>query len=160
MTMQKYESDIKHVPYTVEKVNGVLSDLTNLGKLTAILGDADTFAKVGEQVGSDNAAKARAALEGMETTADSARFEAPMLGSVTLRIVERDKPRLVKYEAQGLPVKSCLWVQTLPDGDGCKMRVTAGAEVNFLFKSMADKYLAPGVNRMADILASLPYDKI
>lgn len=160
MSMHKYESDIKHIPYSVETVHNVLSDLTNLNKLTALLDNADTLAKIEEQVGSDNAAKARATLDSMKTTTDSAMFTAPMVGNVTLKIVEREEPKLVKYETKGLPVSSCLWIQTIPDGKGCKMKITAGADVNFLFKSMADKYLSPGVNRMADILASLPYDQI
>ena len=37
------------------------------------------------------------------------------------------------------------------------MRITLRAELNFFLRQMAGKHLQEGVEKMADILASLPY---
>ena len=84
-----------------------------------------------------------------------------MVGEIGLKIIEREAPKLIKFESQGTPVSANLWVQLLPAGEhSSKIKITLGASLNFFIKGMADKYAPTAVERMADILASLPYDKI
>lgn len=161
MSLKKYESEVKHLAYSDVKVYSVLSDLSNLGKLRTVFDDAEKRAALAAQFGEEKTAKIEETLKNIEFSADSVAFEAPMAGKVTLGIVEREEPKLVKIDVMGLPVKSNVWIQLLPESSGsCKMKVTCGVEVNFFIKAMADKYVAPGVNKMADMLAALPYDKI
>mgnify|MGYP002515571921 FL=1 len=161
MSLKKNESEIKHLAHSDRKVYSVLSDFNNLKKLAAIFEDEEKRGQMVSQFGEEKVRKLQEALAGMEITSDSASFNAPMVGKATLEIVEREEPKLIKLEAKGLPVKACVWVQILPEGDSrCKMKVTTGVEVNFLIKGMVDKYLEPGVNQLAGVLAALPYDKI
>ena len=161
MSLKKNESEIKHLAHSDRKVYSVLSDLNNLNKLPAIFDDEEKRNQLVSQFGEEKVKTIQAALNEMEITSDSASFNAPMVGKATFEIVEREEPKLIKFEAKGLPVKACVWVQILPEGDSrCKMKVTTGVEVNFLIKGMIDKYLEPGVNQLAGVLAALPYDKI
>ncbi len=161
MSLKKNESEIKHLACPDRKVYAVLSDFNNLRKLLAIFDNEEKRSQMVSQFGEEKVRKVQETLAGMEITSDSASFNAPMVGKATLEIVEREEPKLIKLEVKGLPVKACVWVQILPEGDNrCKMKVTTGVEVNFLIKGMVDKYLEPGVNQLAGILAALPYDKI
>ena len=69
-----------------------------------------------------------------------------------LRIIERDAPKLVKMEAENTPIPLNMWIQLVPiDESSCKIRVTIGAEVNFLMKTAVSgplKKAADGVARM------------
>lgn len=161
MSLKKYESGVKRIACSDRKVYSVLSDLSNLDKVRAMFNDAEKRSALAMQAGEENIKKAEEMLGKMECTPDSVKFDAPVMGTVKLNVVEREEPKLVKIEADGLPVKSNVWIQLLPNADGgCKMKVTCGIEVNFFIKAMVDKYVAPGVDKMAEMLAILPYDKI
>ena len=75
-----------------------------------------------------------------------------------LKEMARDEPKTINFEGQGTPIPVTLWIQLLPlDSYTCKMRITLRAELNFFLRQMAGKHLQEGVEKMADILASLPY---
>jgi hypothetical protein len=160
MSLKKYESEIRYSNSSDAQVYSVLSDLSILKRLEHALENAELRELLTAKTGKENVEKAQKALHGMEATTDSVTFEAPMVGKVTLQIVEREQPKLIKVEAKGLPVDTCLWIQILPTETGSKIKVTAGAELNFFIKGIADQYLPTGVNNLAGILASLPYDKL
>lgn len=161
MSMTKYESEVEYILHSNAKVYSVLSDLSNLQKLAAGFTDAEKRKRIVEQVGEEKVAKTEEMLRKLQATPDSVTIEAPMVGNVTLNIVERDEPKLIKFEAAGLPVSVCMWIQILPTDDAsCKIKVTLGADVNFLFKGMADQYLPSGAKNVARILATLPYNNI
>ena len=97
-------------------------------------------------------------LDQLEFDRDSLTIGGTPLGNISLRIVERDEPKTIKFEGQGPPIPVTLWIQLLPlDSYTCKMRITLRAELNFFLRQMAGKHLQEGVEKMADILASLPY---
>ena len=80
------------------------------------------------------------------------------LGAIALHIVERDDPKCIKFEVQNAPIQANLWIQLLPTTPyDCKMRCTIGAELNFFMKQMAKKPLQEGVEKLADMLAMIPY---
>ena len=75
-------------------------------------------------------------------------------------IIEREEPKLVKFASEKSPIPITLWIQLLPtSADSCKMRVTLEAELNFMFKAMIGGKLKDGVDKFADMLASIPYGK-
>ena len=80
------------------------------------------------------------------------------MGDLKLRIVEREEPKCVKFETVQSPVPFNVWVQVLPvDDNNAKMKVTVKAELNPFIKSMVEKPLQEGVEKIADALAQVHY---
>lgn len=80
------------------------------------------------------------------------------MGALSLRIVEREDPKLVKFATENSPVSGNLWIQLLPSGDmQTAMKVTLGVELNFFLKQMLKGKLKDGTERLADMLTMLPY---
>lgn len=158
--MAKYESGIKQVPYSQEIVYAKLSDLTNLAALKDKMNNPDAAAMAGQQVSEEQMSQAREMLEKMEATTDTLSVQLPMVGNLVIRIIEREEPKLVKFASEKSPIPITLWIQLLPtSADSCKMRVTLETELNFMFKAMIGGKLKDGVDKFADMLASIPYGK-
>lgn len=161
MSETKYESEIKHIDHSCSAVYKQLSDLNNLDKLKKILDDPEKKQALKEKVPADKAEQIEKTLKEMKFDTDSVNFNVSMLGNLGLRIIEREEPKLIKFVSEGAPIEANLWIQIVPEGDAaCKIKVTAGAHLNMFIKGMVDKYASTGVNNIANILASLPYDEM
>ena len=89
---------------------------------------------------------------------DTVSLNVPPVGEIKLRVVDREEPKCVKFEAVQSPVPFNVWVQVLPvDEQNAKMKVTVGAELNPFIKSMVEKPLQDGVEKIADALAQVKY---
>ncbi len=136
--MSQYESSTKHIPYPQERVYAKLEDLNNLAALSGKLPED----KVKE----------------FSFDHDQATIDVPPVGKVTIRVVEREAPKCIKFEAIGSPIPMNMWIQIIPNGDeASKMRVVAKAELNFMLRSMVEKPLKEGLEKIADTLAMIPY---
>ena len=94
----------------------------------------------------------------LELTQDAITIPDTPLGPIALRIVERDEPKCVKFAVEGAPVAANLWIQLLPTSPyESKMKCTVGADLNFFIKQMAKKPLQEGIEKLADMLAMIPY---
>ncbi len=160
--MTKYESSVKHIACPIESVYAKLSDMTSLEALRERIGDPQVReqakAQMAGNVKPEQFEQMAAQLEAMQFTRDTITTEMPMVGSVTLRVIEREEPKLVKCETEGSPIQGNLWIQLLPEGEGgCAMKVTLGAELNFMLKQMLGGKLEKGVEKLADLLAMMPY---
>lgn len=141
--MAQYESNIKHIPYSQERVYGKLSDLNNLSSIK------DRLDMLKE--------KLNGKLEDMSFDTDSITLKVQGL-SLTLRIIEREPMKCIKFEGEHTPVPLNLWIQILPESsDTAKMKVTIRAEVNMFMKAMVAKPLQEGVEKLADMLSMIPY---
>ena len=141
--MVKFESEVKHVPYSQERVYTKLADLNNLASVRERL---DLLKD-----------KLEGKLEDMSFDQDSLTLKVQGI-SLTLRIVEREPMKCIKFEGDKTPIPLNLWIQILPVTDvDAKMRVTIGAEVNMFMKAMVSKPLKEGVDKLADMLAMIPY---
>lgn len=141
--MVKFESEVKHVPYSQERVYTKLADLNNLASVRERL---DLLKD-----------KLEGKLEDMSFDQDSLTLKVQGI-SLTLRIVEREPMKCIKFEGDKTPIPLNLWIQILPVTDvEAKMRVTIGAEVNMFMKAMVFKPLKEGVDKLADMLAMIPY---
>lgn len=137
--MSKYESGIKHIPYSQEKVYENLSNLENIEKIKGRL-PQDKF-------------------EGLAFDRDTVTVNVPPVGGITLAIVEREEPKCVKFEAKNSPVPFNLWVQILPVTEtSSKMRVTVKADIPMFLKPMIGNRLGEGVDKIADALSVIPYE--
>ena len=136
--MAKFESSIKQVPYAQEAVYRNISDLSNLER-------------VRDRIPEDK-------LESFSFDQDTVSVSVPPVGKISLRIVEREEPKCVKFESVDSPLPFNLWIQVLPVGDAAsKMKVTVKADIPFMLKGMVSGPLQDGVEKIADVLAMIPY---
>lgn len=136
--MSKFESSIKHIPYPQTSVYTKLSDLSNLEK-------------VRDKLPEDK-------IKDLSFDSDSISISAPM-GSVSMRIIERDEPKCIKFATENSPISANLWIQIVPEGESaCKMKLTIKADINPFIKGMVSKPLQEGLEKIADVLAMIPYN--
>ena len=89
---------------------------------------------------------------------DTVSLNVAPVGELKLRICDREEPKCVKFETVQSPVPFNVWVQVLPvDENSSKMKVTVKAELNPFIKSMVEKPLQEGVEKIADALAMVHY---
>lgn len=141
--MAQYESSIKHIPYSQERVYNKLSDLNNLNSVR------DRLDLIKDKLDGK--------LEDMSFDSDSLTLKVQGF-NLTLRIIERKPLKCIKFEGDKTPIPLNLWIQILPEGmDNAKMKVTIRAEVNMFMKAMVAKPLQEGVEKLADMLSMIPY---
>ena len=141
--MAQFESSVKFVPYSQERVYSKLEDLNNLSSLK------ERFEQAREKV-SDK-------IQDVAFDRDSLTVTAQGM-NVTLRIIEREPCKCIKFEGDKSPIPVNLWVQILPvTEEQAKLKVTIRAEVNMFMKAMVTKPLQEGVEKIADMLAMIPY---
>ena len=134
----KFESSVKQIPYSQEAVYNNISDLRNLEK-------------VRDRVPEDK-------INDFSFDQDTVSISVAPVGQLQLRICEREEPKCVKFETVQSPVPFHVWVQVLPvDENNSKMKVTVKAELNPFIKSMVEKPLQEGVEKIADALAQVHY---
>ena len=139
----QFESNVKHVPYSQERVYNKLSDLNDLE------GVRERLDMVKDKLDGK--------LEDMSFDRDSITLKVQGI-SLTLRIIEREPLKCIKFEGDKSPIPLNLWIQILPvTQEEAKMKVTIRAEVNMFMKAMVSKPLQEGVEKLADMLAMLPY---
>jgi len=136
--MSKFESSIKQIPYAVEDVYRNISDLSNLER-------------VRDRVPQDK-------LQDFEFDSDSVQVSVAPVGTIKLRIIEREENKCVKFETEQSPIPFNLWIQVLPVTETTsKMKVTVKADIPFMLKGMVAGPLEDGVEKIADALSQIPY---
>jgi carbon monoxide dehydrogenase subunit G len=148
MAVSKYVSDIKIVNNNDVIIFNYLSNFENLSKYV----NDGLLAKMTEQV-------PQIQISDFESDADSCRFQISGMGQAEIRIIERDPFKTIKISSSGsMPVEITFWIQLLPvSAYETKLRLTLNAEMSMMIKMLVNKKLEEGINRLADMLASLPY---
>ena len=158
--MAEYKSTVHVSPFPQQRVYDRLSDLTFLSLIQDNLDNQEARNRILEQaqgkVTAEQLDSAAEKIRQMQFDRDSVTSDTPV-GKITLRIVEREEPKCVKFALEGAPIQANLWIQMLPQGEQCAMRVTLKAELNFLIKQMVGKKLEEGTEGLARMLASIPY---
>ena len=156
MSLVKKESQIITIGTPVETAYAKISDLRSLESLKQRLSDPQVQQFLATQVNADALSKVQMALDKMTYTQDTIGFELPMVGGLVFRVVERQQPSLVKMQSEHSPVEATIWAQLLPaDASTSRIRVTVGAELNFLMAKMADKPLQQAADAIARMFAVL-----
>lgn len=136
--MSKFESSIKVIPYSVEKVYAKISDLNNFEGLKGKLPDDK--------------------VQNLTFDSDSVSFSVSPVGQIALKVVERTENSCVKLETTTSPLPFTVWVQVVPVVETeCKMKVTIDASLNPFIKGMVQKPLKDGLEKMVTILSMLEY---
>lgn len=136
--MTKFESSIKQIPYPVENVYRNISDLSNLER-------------VRDRVPQDK-------LQDFQFDSDSVQVSVSPVGTIKLRICDREENKCVKFETEQSPLPFNLWIQVLPvDSANSKMKVTVQADIPFMLKGMVSGPLQDGVEKIAEALSQIPF---
>ena len=155
--MQKFESEIKQLSASQVRVYEKFSDLRNLQALRERLNDPLVQEKMQAALSDEQVAEAKKQLETLTFDADNVTIQSPV-GQVTLTVVEREEPKLIKFESAGSPVPLNLWIQIMPLGEGSKLKVTIGAEVNMFMRAMVAKPLKKAADGLANMLSAVAID--
>lgn len=137
--MSKFESSIRQIDYPQQIVFQGLSNLDNLSKVQ------------------DRIPKEKA--KDLSFDNDSVSINVPPVGKITLRIVEREEPKTIKFETVESPLPFNFWIQLLPVTEtSCKMKLTIKAELNPFIKAMVSSHLQDGIEKIADVLQMIKYE--
>lgn len=137
--MSKFESSVKQIPYSQQAVYNNISNLENLEK-------------VRDRVPQDK-------IKDFTFDHDSVSVNVAPVGQLRMRIIERQKPKCVKFEAEQSPIPFYLWIQVLPVTETTsKMKLTIEASLNPFIKGMVSGPLQDGIEKIADALAMVPYE--
>ena len=148
MGVNRYVSDVKIVNNNQEIIYNYLSNFENLSKYI----NDGLLEKLSEQI-------PQIKISDFESDADSCRFQISGMGQAEIRIIEREPVKTIKISSSGgLPISIVFWIQLLPFEDyQTKLRLVLDADMSMMIKMMVNKKLEEGINRMADMLAALPY---
>jgi len=139
--MADFVSEVKTIPYSDKVIYTVLSDLNNLEL-------------VKDKIPQDK-------IKEFSFDSDSCTISVDPIGNVKFIIVEREPNSTIKFEAAQIPFAVNMWIQLKASSENeTKMKLTVKAELNPFIKPMVAKPLQDGLDKMAEILATLPYDQI
>ena len=150
--MSTFESSIRQIPYPQQNVYDKLSDLSNL-----------TTLKERYELMKDNmpeeARKQAEAIKDLQFDQDSLTVNVPPVGTIRLKVVDREEPKCIKFETEQSPVPFNFWIQLLPvTTTSCKMKLTIKADLNPFIKQMVKKPLSEGIEKIADVLQMIQYN--
>jgi carbon monoxide dehydrogenase subunit G len=148
MSTTKYVSDVKVINNNQEVVFNYLSNFENLSKYV----NEGLLSKMTEQI-------PQIKISNFESDTDSCRFQIAGMGLAEIRIIDREPHKTIKISSSGsMPVSIVFWIQLLPVSVyETKLRLTLNADMSMMIKMMVSKKLEEGINKLADVLAALPY---
>lgn len=136
--MSQFESSVKQIPFSQERVYAKLSDLSNLESMK-------------DRIPQDK-------VKDISFDSDTLTFSVDPVGKITLQVIEREPFKCIKFETTQSPLPFNLWIQLVPDSEqGCKMKLTIRVDINPFMKAMVQKPLQEGIEKMANMLAMIQY---
>ena len=139
--MNEFTSDVKTIASNEDTIFSVLSDLNKL----ELIADRIPEEKIKD----------------FKFDQDSCLFRIDPVGEVLFRIVEREPNKLVKFKSEKLPFDVYLWIQLVQKAEkDTKMKMTLRAELNPLIQGMVSKPMKQALDKISDVIASLPYEEL
>ena len=136
--MSNFESSVKVIPYSQERVYSKLSDLSNLEAIK-------------DRLPQDK-------VQDLSFASDTLSFSVSPIGQLTLQIVEREPSKCIKLATTNSPIPFNMWIQLVATGEEeCKVKVTIGMDINPFMKAMVQKPLQEGLEKMVEMLAVINY---
>ena len=136
--MTKFESSVKVIPYSQERVYDKLADLSNLESIK-------------DRLPQDK-------VKDMSFDTDTLSFNVDPVGQLTLKIIEREPCKCIKFETINSPLPFNMWIQIVSSADEeCKIKITSVLDINPFMKAMVHKPLQEGLEKMADMLSMIQY---
>ena len=136
--MTEFVSEIKTIPYNEADIFDMLSDLSNLERMKD---------RIPQEKISD-----------FTFDKDSCSFSVNPIGKVKFSIIEREPNKTIKFKADESPIDITMWIQLKQvDENDTRMKLTIKADLNPFIKPMVSKPIQEGINKVADVLAAIPY---
>ena len=136
--MGNFESSVKVIPYSQERVQNKLSDLSNLEAIK-------------DRLPQDK-------VQDLSFDSDTLSFSVPPVGQLTLQIVEREPCKCIKLATANSPIPFNMWIQLVENAEEeCKVKVTIGMDLNPFMKAMVQKPLQDGLEKMVEMLSMIQY---
>lgn len=150
--MSTFESSIRQIPYPQQNVYDKLSDLSNIKTLK------ERYELMKDNM-PEEARKQAEAIKDLQFDQDSLTVNVPPVGTIRLKVVDREEPKCIKFETEQSPVPFNFWIQLLPvTTTSCKMKLTIKADLNPFIKQMVKKPLSEGIEKIADVLQMIQYN--
>lgn len=150
--MSTFESSIRQIPYPQQNVYDKLSDLSNLKTLK------ERYELMKDNM-PEEARKQAEAIKDLQFDQDSLTVNVPPVGTIRLKVVDREELKCIKFETEQSPVPFNFWIQLLPvTTTSCKMKLTIKADLNPFIKQMVKKPLSEGIEKIADVLQMIQYN--
>lgn len=135
--MTEYTSNIQQIPFSAERVFSKLSNLNNLESVKPMI---------------------EGKVKDFTFDTDSCQFKVDAIGTIGIRIVDREPFKNIKLESVKSPIEFFGWIQLQEVApDDTKLKLLFKAEIPFFLKAMISSKLKEGINKMAEMLAKLPY---
>ena len=130
--MANFESSVKVIPYSQERVYNKLSDLSNLEAIK-------------DRLPQDK-------VEDLSFDSDTLSFTVSPVGQLTLQIVERDPCKSIKLATTNSPLPFNMWIQLVETAEEeCNVKVTIEIDINPFMKAMVQKPLQEGLEKMVEM---------
>ncbi len=136
--MTTFESTIKQIQASQKAVYAKLSDLNNLAKVKDRLPEHK--------------------VKNMTFDTDTLSMQAPPIGTITLKIVAREPESCITFGTTSSPLPFDLQIHISPVSETeSQLQLVINMEVNPFIKNMIQRPLQDGLEKMADLLAMIPY---
>lgn len=136
--MTTFESNVKQVQAPQGTVYAKLSDLSNLARVKDRLPEHK--------------------VKNMTFDTDTLSMQAPPIGTITLKIVAREPESCITFDTTSSPLPFDLQILISPVSETeCQLKLVINMEVNPFIKNMIQRPLQDGLEKMADLLAMIPY---
>lgn len=135
----KYESKIGQIPYNDQQVFAVLSNLENLQRFSELI--------------------PKDKVKELEITSDYIRIKVDGLAQkFTIKIVEKEEHKTIKFGVENLPMDANLWIQLKQVAEqDTRIKLTIKADIPMMFRMMLEKKLQQGLDQAVDMLCQVPY---
>ena len=134
--MANFESSVKVIPYSQERVYAKLSDLSNLESVKGRLPEDK--------------------IQDLSFDSDTLSFSVSPIGQLTLQIVEPCK--CIKLATTNSPLPFNMWIQLVSTAEEeCKLKFTISMDINPFMKAMVQKPLQDGLEKMVEMLSMINY---
>jgi hypothetical protein len=136
--MATFESPIKVINASQEAVFNRFSNLSNLEAIK-------------DRIPQDK-------VKDFQFDNDSCSFSVSPIGTLGVRVIEREPYKTIKFESEKSPIQFNLWIQIVKLGENqSKIKLTIKAELSAFVKPLVSGPLQNALDKMADTMAMLPY---
>ena len=141
MAATKYESKIGQIPYNDKVVFGVLSNLENLNRFSDLI--------------------PKDKIKELEIKPDYIRIQVEgMAQKFTIRIVEKEEWKTIKFGVENLPMDANMWIQLKQVAEqDTRIKPNIKVDIPMTFRMMFEKKLQQGLDQAVDMLSQVPYDQ-
>lgn len=168
--MEKYESGVKRIESPVHDVYRVLSDMRNIQMLVDAMNNPMVQQQFANSIPEDKKAEYENAKNKMGELVKDLTFTYDTiscntaLGSIGVKVADREPQKVVKLSSEKSPVNFDFWVQVKElEANATAIKLTLKADIPFMvrmmFSSKLDQ-LNEGIDKAASILTRLPYGLI